>query len=304
MKMMKKSGPLTIKDKIILATGLFSLVLLTVSVVIAERNPAFMPAGIENQAYDHMKRCIETISESHSLIGPELSELTTTLGDRAAKQTTLNPAFASLIVRLLSDAGVRKGDAIAVGCSGSFPGLLIAVLSASAAMELEPGIILSLGASSFGASDPDFTILDMHMLLHEKGLTQHLPLAVSPGGDLDIGREMEPETVSRLVESVPQYGIPLIFEGNLVRNRAIRDSIYFSGSDDGITAFINSGGGYANMGTSSLSLLLKPGIVRKAKMPPPESRGVIHDMLERRVPVIHLLYIKGIATRYRIPWDE
>jgi poly-gamma-glutamate system protein len=171
-------------------------------------------------------------------------------------------------------------------------------------MNIEPRIILSLGSSSFGASDPDFTILDIHMAIYEKGLAPFLPLAVSLGGDKDAGRDFEEGTRLMLTQKAADWGIPLVLEADLVRNRHLRDSIYFQGDSDRISAFINSGGGYANMGTSSLSLLLKPGIVRKTQMPPYESQGVIHDMLGKKIPVIHLLHIKGVATAYRIPWDS
>jgi hypothetical protein len=30
---------------------------------------------------------------------------------------------------------------------------------------------------------------------------------------------------------------------------------------------------------------------------------MIHAMLQKEIPVIHLLYIKGLAQRYGIPWD-
>ena len=65
------------------------------------------------------------------LIGPEWSDLTTTLGDPEAKRTTINPNFAGLIAELLIQAGVKQGDTIAIGSSASFPALLIASLSAA-----------------------------------------------------------------------------------------------------------------------------------------------------------------------------
>ena len=45
------------------------------------------------------------------LIGLESSPLTTTLGQLEAKRTTTNPALAALLVRLLRQAGVKKGSA-------------------------------------------------------------------------------------------------------------------------------------------------------------------------------------------------
>ncbi len=65
------------------------------------------------------------------LIGLETSPITTTLGNLEAKRTTTNPDFAALLVRLLAEAGVKRGETIAVGASGSFPALIVAALSAA-----------------------------------------------------------------------------------------------------------------------------------------------------------------------------
>jgi len=34
-----------------------------------------------------------------------------------------------------------------------------------------------------------------------------------------------------------------------------------------------------------------------------EKRGVIFEMAERGVPVVHLLYIRGLVERYGLSWD-
>ena len=88
-------------------------------------------------------------------VGPQHSPLFTTLGQLEAKRTTLNPDLAGLMVHLLVQAGVSAGDEVAVGASGSFPGLLLATLAATEALGAEPLTILSLGASSYGATRPE-----------------------------------------------------------------------------------------------------------------------------------------------------
>ncbi|MBE0602904.1 MAG: poly-gamma-glutamate system protein, partial [Deltaproteobacteria bacterium] len=93
------------------------------------------------------------------LIGVEYTDITTTLGSLAAKRTSTNPAFAAVVVDMLYRAGVRPGDAVAVGFSGSFPALNIAVLSAAKALDLRPVIISSAGSSTYGANQPDMTWL-------------------------------------------------------------------------------------------------------------------------------------------------
>ncbi|HSA94438.1 MAG TPA: poly-gamma-glutamate system protein, partial [Acidobacteriota bacterium] len=95
------------------------------------------------------------------LVGLETSPITTSLGNLGAKRTTTNPNFAGLVAALLAEAGVRSGDTIAVGASGSFPALIIATLSAARVMNLRVLLVTSLGASEWGANDPAFGWLDM-----------------------------------------------------------------------------------------------------------------------------------------------
>ena len=62
------------------------------------------------------------------LIGPEYTPLTTTIGELEAKRSTTNPNIAGFIVYLLCKAGVKPGDSVAIGSSGSFPALMVASL--------------------------------------------------------------------------------------------------------------------------------------------------------------------------------
>jgi poly-gamma-glutamate system protein len=98
-------------------------------------------------------------------------------------------------------------------------------------------------------------------------------------------------------------GIPLISEKELQKNRSEREKIYFNGNPKRIKAFINSGGGYANLGNSQAVLNIKPGLIKQATIPEPSRQGMIHVMLQNNIPVIHLLFIKGLAQKYHLPWD-
>ena len=64
------------------------------------------------------------------LIGDSMTLVTSVPGNLKAKQTSLNPNFAAAVVQMLHDAGVREGDVVAVGCSGSFPALNLSVYAA------------------------------------------------------------------------------------------------------------------------------------------------------------------------------
>jgi len=238
------------------------------------------------------------------LIGPELTGIATTLGNLEAKRTTTNPNFAAVVVHLLEKAGISAGDTLAIGCSASFPALMIATLAATKAMEVQPIIIISLGASSHGATNPVFNLLHIYEILLQKKIFEFQPAAISLGGDRDIGRDFDPVVQEKLLRQIHLSGIPFIYEGELPENIAQRMKIYLGDSEQRkILAYINIGGSYANFGTSELVLKLKPGINVDMEIPPRAERGVLFEMAARNIPIIHLLYIRGLALQYGLPWD-
>jgi poly-gamma-glutamate system protein len=239
------------------------------------------------------------------LIGPEYSPLFTTLGQLEAKRTTTNPDMAGLVVYLLRRAGVSAGDTIAVGCSASFPALLIATLAAAEAMSVHPVVILSLGASAYGATRPELNLLDLHGLLLNEGVLSTVPAAVSLGGEGDVGADFDPAFRESLVLQIGRSGVPLVDDPDLRVNVARRMAIYLGEPDKAgaVAAFVNIGGADANLGTSPLVLRAEPGLNIDLVLPPSEQRGVLFEMAARGVPVIHLLNIRGLALRYGLPWD-
>jgi poly-gamma-glutamate system protein len=238
------------------------------------------------------------------LVGVERSEITTSAGRLEAKRTTTNPEFAALVVSLLHEAGVRRGDAVAVGASSSFPALIVATLAAAEAMGLEPLVISSLGASEYGANIPGFNWADMEDCLRAAGVLDVRPIARAVGGDEDVGRDMSPEGRALLESRIRSGGVPFLEEPDLERNVARRMELYReSAGKRPIKAFVNIGGSWANIGTDAEVLKVEPGLARDVFLPPPDRRGVIQAMAAAKVPVIHLLNIKGLCERYGLPWD-
>lgn len=272
------------------------------------------------------------------LVGPDFSPLFTSLGQLEAKRTTTNPDMAGLLAHLLSEAGVGEGDCVAIGASGSFPGLLVASLAAVEALGAEPRVILSLGASSFGATRPEFHLLDLFQVLASEGLVSVPAAAVSLGGEADVGGGFDPAFREELTEALLQGTVPVLqrpFSGGGLQERM---AIYglgpegqAGGSPEAPAAFINIGGAEANLGTSPEILSVPPGLVRVGAevqepiddggspgsrvhgrfgsefhlrdLPPAHQRGVLFEMLARRVPVIHLLHVRGLALRFGLAWD-
>jgi poly-gamma-glutamate system protein len=246
----------------------------------------------------------ETDPNRTGLVGLETSSTTTSLGNLEAKRTSANPNFAGLLVDLFKEAGLGKGDSFAVGASGSFPALIVAVLTAARVSGLRPLMISSLGASDWGANNPDFNWLDMEGCLQGAGLLDVGSVAVAVGGAEDVGRDMSPEGCEALKARIRESGIPFLDEPNLETNVATRLLVYEkAASGRPIRAFVNIGGSWANIGTNPEILKLKPGLSRRAFVPPPAERGVLQAMAAKGMPVIHLLNIRGLCERYGLPWD-
>lgn len=244
------------------------------------------------------------------LIGRATSSITTSLGSLEAKRTTTNPAMAGLIVRLLVQAGARSGDAVAIGASSSFPGFVIAALSACRVLNITPLMISSLGSSEWGANIPEFNGWEIEDCLNASGILSVHPIAYSIGGDEDRGRDMSPEGRALLLGQAARRGLSLLEEPDLVQTVAARMRLYEDRAvGRRIKAFINIGGSWVNLGLDSKVLNVKPGLNMKVgrfeirDFPPPERSGMIFAMARRGVPVIHLLFVRGLCREYGLPWD-
>lgn len=264
-------------------------------------------------AIDVLKLCAEargvvldpsTDLNRTALIGLEDSPITTSLGQIEAKRTSANPNFAGCIARMLRDAGVDRGDAVAVGASSSFPAMILATLAAVETIGAKPVMISSLGASNWGANNPAFTQLEILDCLRSAWIFDVTPAALAVGGEKDDGSDMSEEGRAFILEKIRASGLPVIEEPDLASNVRARMAVYEAGAaGKRIAAFVNVGGSWANIGVDASILELRPGLAEVKKIPLPEKRGVIQEMASRGVPVIHLLFIRGLAERCGLPWD-
>ena len=102
------------------------------------------------------------------IVGSRYSSITSGRGSLPVKLGTVNPNFSALIVQLFHDAGLKKGDHIVIGATGSFPGLNIAASAAAEVMDLQVTYLASVTSSSWGANDPEYTYLDMQSSLQKR----------------------------------------------------------------------------------------------------------------------------------------
>jgi poly-gamma-glutamate system protein len=247
---------------------------------------------------------IDTVNDPNEtgLIGEEFTLITTDRGVLEAKLTSLNPNFAGVMVEYLEGAGLRRGDLVAVGFTGSFPALNVAVLAAIESLEGTAVPITSVGASMWGANDPRFTWLDMERVLAEKGILRTRSRAASLGGGQDRGRGLSPEGRRLIREAVERNGIHLIEEPSLEESIERRMEIY--DRERGArqyAAYVNVGGGLASVGASQNARLVSPGLHIGLGLHNFPRKGTMILMGERGVPIIHLLDVDEIAVDHGLP---
>jgi poly-gamma-glutamate system protein len=98
------------------------------------------------------------------LVGVEWSALTTTPGALAAKRTTAHPLWVAVFRSWFRQAQVERGEVVAIGASGSFPGMLVAARVAAESLQLRTGVVGSLTSSNYGANLPEMDLAEMDRL--------------------------------------------------------------------------------------------------------------------------------------------
>lgn len=241
------------------------------------------------------------------LIGQGLTAITTDRGWLDQKQRALDPNIAAAFVDLLRQAGVRRGDLVAVGVTGAFPLLNAAMIVAIETVGARAVVISSVGASQWGANDPDFTWLDIERLLVEDGVIPCRSVAASIGGSRDRGGGLEPEGRRFIMEAIERNGVELIHEETLDASIERRMAIYDGeAADSGYTAYVNIGGGLASIGGTQIRKVVKGGLSRNLSRDLDVSnlsvRSVAILMDQRGVPIIHVPSADELVERYALPW--
>jgi poly-gamma-glutamate system protein len=241
------------------------------------------------------------------LIGKDYTDLTTTLGSLSSKRTSTNPNFASVLVMMLSETGVKRGGGVAISFTGSFPALNLAVLCAVHALKLTPVIISSVGASSYGANEPQWTWLDMERILRETNALPYRSEAASLGGITGTRGGLDGTGVESGMEAIRRNGILFLQEQGkktLTEDIENRLRIYDKALNGRKPAvFINVGGTTTALGNSPEGLQLPVGLLFKVPSSTHPQRGIIFRMNEKEIPVVHLLNVKRLAETYGLPID-
>ena len=237
-----------------------------------------------------------------ALIGQDITPITTDRGFIEAKLTSTNPNFAAVVVDMLKEAELEKDDVVAIAFTGSFPGLNIAVHSAVQTLKLKPIIITSVGASNWGANDPYYTWLDMEKILFKAGIFKNKSVAASIGGGVDRGRGLSPDGRQLIIDAINRNKVEFINEEHLESSVQKRINIYNEQrKKEKIKAFINVGGGISSIGSVENYKFIPSGLSISLPMKNYPVRGVMIDMAEKNIPIIHLLNVNQLAQKYGLP---
>ena len=233
------------------------------------------------------------------LIGQATSSTTTSTGSLEAKRTTVNPNWAAVVVDLLLEAGVRPGDLVAVGVSGSFPALNLAAFAGVDVLGVDFVSIASAGASSFGANFSSFSWLDMERILVESKVIPRGSIAASLGGTQDRALGLSAAGRQRLRQSIDRNRVTFIETDAELSSIERRMEIYGEhAAGRRFAAYINVGGSLVSIGPKSVKRLYRPGLNRR-----PNPRGIGVDSVMMRflrdgVPVINLTKVVALAERH------
>jgi len=233
------------------------------------------------------------------LIGPRSSPIRNASGNLAGKRTAINPNFAAVFVDYFQQLGLERGDVVAIAQSGSFPGMSINLYAALQAMGLRPIVITAVGASSWGATDPEFTLLDMERVLEEAEVLQIRSDAATPGGSDDMGNSLSREGRDLVRAAMERNGVEFLRSDNIHEAIARRMDVYFEGAGNrDIAAYINLGGTIASLGFSLRQVPLPSGLHLDLWTRNFPRAGTMVRLAKMGLPVIHMGLPQSIAREY------
>ena len=267
---------------------------------------SLMKEGMELLRKDRIKYFgpIDTEADpsGSGLIGISTSPITSKFGYLPAKQTTINPNWAAVMVEMLKRAGVKKGDAVAIGFSGSFPAINLATLVAAEALNLKCIPITSVAASTWGANIPEFTWLDMEQILYTNKVVSNRSVAASLGGLDDRALSRSSKGRDFLYKAISRNKVKPIEIENISEIIDARMQIYQKfARGKRIAAYVNIGGGIVSVGTVAGKKLFRPGLNKRPSMAALKIDSVMTRFAREGVPVINMVYINTLAEKYGLP---
>ena len=255
---------------------------------------------------ERLKRKIEIDPETDpaqtGLIGRLMSAITSNKGDLPAKQTSVNPNFAAVVLHLLREAGVRQGDVVAVGVSGSFPAINMSVYAALETLKAHPIIISSAASSQWGANISKFSWLDMENHLFKNKIFPFRSVAASLGGIEDRALGMTKKEKGILKETIKRNELPFLEAAGYQQSFEKRMALYREHANGApIRAYVNVGGQTSSVGKKAGKRHFHSGLVTTSPDISQEIDSVMWEFSQNGVPVIHLVRFAKLAAKYGLP---
>ncbi len=255
---------------------------------------------------ERLRKNIPIDSESDpgetGLIGTISSPVTTNSGYLPAKRTSVNPNFAAVVVQYLKSLGIKKDDVVAVGISGSFPAMNIAVYSAIETLGAKAIVVSSAGSSQWGANTPGFLWPDIENLLFSKKVFSIRADGVTLGGIDDKALGLSADGKKIMEDSITSNGYNFLKVKNYPDSLEKKMTLYRElAGDRPIKAYVNVGGGTTSVGTKLGKFKFHSGINKKLPIGTSGIDSVMTRLVQEGVPVIHLTKVDELSTRYGFP---
>ena len=243
------------------------------------------------------------------MIGAEYTAITTTLGNLDSKITSLNPNFAAVYIKMFNQLSLKEGDEIVINSSGSFPMLGISCIIAAEEYGLKPFIMASIGASSYGATNPAFTIFDMLEYLYEQKIINTRISIISLGGNSDVGENFgefnDYADRNLILERINKSGIEFVYEKHFDSNIEKRLQI-INQKTKNVKLFVNIGGNSVGIGVRENAYYKANGILYANKYKKTSfvtsGEGLLEKFLSNGVDAIQMLNLKQIASDYGLEY--
>ena len=199
------------------------------------------------------------------------------------------------------DKGIAdQGDPVAIYSSASFPGLLLNAIVAAEAMELKPMLVVSLGASTWGANLPDRPWPVLAAELRRSGFIKTRADYYTMGGGEEMGFGISPEAEALLRKAAKEAGVELLTAGNLEAMVARKAELLDRQQS---RLLVSIGGSHANLGNTHEVLKLHTGLVPTTDVDL-AGNGVIGVAMRNDIPVIHMLNLRSLSNMVGIVYDS
>ena len=240
---------------------------------------------------------------THSgLIGTLMTNITSTSGQLGAKQTSVNPNWAAVMIEHFRRAKLQAGDTIAIGFSGSFPALNLATIIAAESYGLKPLVTTGVTSSMWGANLPEFTWLDIERHLIEARFINTKSLAASLGGQGDRGRGLSKKGIQLVKSAILRNGVQRIEAQSTQQSMDQRMDIYLKAAGESeIKAYVNVGGNTVSVGSSLGKKLYKEGLNLRPSATALRVDSMMSRFAREGLPVIHMIRVKNLAEKYGLP---